>query len=293
VLVKKGSTVVNTALHRKGLAITATGVMILTVDTPLLRLIDGNQWTVMFWRGLMMFTAILFWWVVWGRKQSGNIQFFNGREGMVVTAGYTLSNVCFMVSVHNTTVANVLFIVALAPLVAAIMSIFILREIPKTSTWLAILFSFGGIGFIFKDSFASGHFFGDAIAFGAAVGLASAFVFTRKYDRNMVTAPGIAGAFTALIAAFFITDYSFEPMQWAYLSLNGFIILPISFGLIALGPRYITSAEVAMLMMLETIFGPYLVWLAVAEVPSSNSLIGGTVVVLTLIAHSVWRLKRS
>jgi len=130
------------------------------------------------------------------------------------------------------------------------------------------------------------------VAFGAAIGLATAFVFTRKYNLNMVTAPGIAGLFTALIAVSFITDFSFAPLQWFYLSLNGLIILPISFGLIALGPRYIPSAEVAMLMLLETIFGPFLVWLVVAEIPSPNSLMGGAVVVITLVAHSLWRLNK-
>ena len=53
------------------------------------------------------------------------------------------------------------------------------------------------------------------------------------------------------------------------------------------------TVVVAMLMLLETIFAPFLVWLVVAEAPSSNSLIGGTVVVLTLLVYSVWRLKRS
>jgi len=283
---------VDPALHRKGLAITALGVMILTLDTPLLRLIDGNQWSVMFWRGLMMFAAVVFWWTLWGRRTPDNKTFINGQKGLIVIAGYTMSNVCFMVSVHNTSVANVLFIVALTPLVAAIMSIFILREHPRPSTWIAIFFSLCGIGFIFKDSLTSGHLYGDVVAFGAAMGLATAFVFTRKYNLNMVTAPGIAGLFTALIAVSFIADFSFAPLQWFYLTLNGLIILPISFGLIALGPRYIPSAEVAMLMLLETIFGPFFVWLVVAEAPGPNSLIGGAVVVITLMVHSAWRLRR-
>lgn len=283
---------IDTARHRKGLAITTLGVIILILDTPLLRLIDGNQWSVMFWRGLMMFAAVVFWWVLWGKKTPDNKNFFNGRKGLIVIAGYTMSNVCFIVSVHNTSVANVLFIVALTPFVAAIMSIFILSEHPRPSTWAAILCSLFGIGFIFVDSLTSGHLYGDFIAFGAVLGLATAFVYTRKYNLNMITAPGISGLFSALFAVFFISDFSFAPLQWFYLTLNGLIVLPISFGLIALGPRYLPSAEVAMLMLLETIIGPFLVWLVVSEVPSSNSMLGGTVVVITLIVHSIWRLRQ-
>jgi drug/metabolite transporter (DMT)-like permease len=45
-----------------------------------------------------------------------------------------------------------------------------------------------------------------------------------------------------------------------------------------------------MFYLLETVFAPVWVWLIFAEVPSRNSLIGGTILIVTLVAHSLWQL---
>lgn len=279
------------ALHRKGLLITFAGVMMLTVDTPLLRMIDGNQWAVLFWRNLMIFGVLMAWWAIRLRHLPGLESFINGKTGILVALGYSLSNICFIVGIHNTTVANVLFIVALTPFVAAVLSAIMLKEFPDRPTWLAIFACLGGVAIIVGDGLAQGNFWGDFISFGAALGLAFAFVLTRKSGKNMTTAPGLGALIGAVVTLPFVPDFSFTGTQWFYLSLNGFIVLPISFALLALGPNYITAAEVAMLMLLETMIGPILVWFAVGEVPTTQSLIGGLVVLATLIAHSAWKLR--
>jgi drug/metabolite transporter (DMT)-like permease len=66
--------------------------------------------------------------------------------------------------------------------------------------------------------------------------------------------------------------------------------MPISFFCLANGPKYISGPEVAMFYLLETVLAPIWVWLIFAETPSRNSLIGGTILIVTLVVHSLWQL---
>jgi drug/metabolite transporter (DMT)-like permease len=66
----------------------------------------------------------------------------------------------------------------------------------------------------------------------------------------------------------------------------GLVIIPFAFMLISQGPRYLPAPEVAMLMMLETVCAPFLVWMVLGEDPGRYALIGGALVIGTLVWHS-------
>ena len=77
-----------------------------------------------------------------------------------------------------------------------------------------------------------------------------------------------------------------------WIIFNGAVVMPISFFCLANGPRYIFGPEVAMFYLLETVLAPVWVWLIFAETPSRNALIGGTILIVALVAHSLWQLNR-
>ena len=87
------------------------------------------------------------------------------------------------------------------------------------------------------------------------------------------------------------TGYHVEAPWW--IILNGAIIMPLSFYCLATGPRYITAPEVAMFYLLETVLAPIWVWMIFAETPSTRSLIGGAILVVALVAHSLWQIHHS
>ena len=71
------------------------------------------------------------------------------------------------------------------------------------------------------------------------------------------------------------------------------VIVPIAFILITLGPKRIPAAEVGMLMLLETVIGPLWVWMFLEIAPNTAALQGGSIVIATLIIHTIIRLKMS
>jgi drug/metabolite transporter (DMT)-like permease len=279
--------------YRRGFALTLAGVLLLTLDAPLVRLADAEQWRVIFWRGFLMFASAFVWWC-WARGTGRTrLGFVNGIDGILVAACYGVSATCFLAALHHTNVASVLFIIALSPLVAALFSIWLIGEWPKLQTWIAIFVSVCGIGLIMWDGLMQGSLLGDTLALGSAFSLAFAFVWTRRCGKVLVTAPALGSLISACFALFFIAGFDLTPSQWLFLSVNGVVVLPVSFALIALGPRSVPAPEVAMLMLLETILAPIWVWLLIGETPGVLSLIGGIIVVATLVIYSAIQFRRN
>lgn len=272
--------------HRKGLVVTLAGVLLLTLDTPLLRLVDGNQWTVMFWRGLLVFFAMSAWWG-WQRQTGAHKRsFLMGPWGLFVSFLYGLSNVFFVIALHNTSVANLLVILALNPLICALLSLVFLDDRISISTWVAIAACFFGVAIIVSDSIGTTSFFGDLMALLAILTLSAAIVFTRKSGQILTTAPGLAGLIAAVVAFPFADSLALDASQWGYMATNGILVMAIASGLLAYAPSLLPAAHVAMLYLLETVLGPLWVWLAVGEQPSRMAFIGGAIVIATLIIHS-------
>jgi len=278
--------------YNKGLAVTISGVLLLSLDTPLLRLVDGNQWTVMFWRGVLVFLALAAWWL-WRRWSSGNRHsFLMGRWGVFVSLLYGLTNVFFVIALHNTSVANLLVILALCPLICALLSLVFLNDRLTASTWVAIAASFFGVAIIIQDSIGTSGFFGDFMALLSVLTLASAIVFTRKSGLNLTTSPALGGLIAAAIALPFAPSLVLEVSQWGYMAANGILVVAIAAGLLAYAPSLLPAAHVGMFYLLETVLGPLWVWLAVGEEPSKMAFIGGAIVISTLIVHSTFSLRR-
>jgi hypothetical protein len=81
---------------RRGLAITALGGMLFTLDVPLLRLAAGDQWTMVFARGICMGLAITAWWFLYRRLKGSREPFINGWPGVIVAGTNTLANIMFI-----------------------------------------------------------------------------------------------------------------------------------------------------------------------------------------------------
>ncbi|EKF20272.1 DMT family transporter [Nitratireductor pacificus] len=276
--------------HAKGLALTAFGGLALTVDIPLIRLADGDPWPILMVRSGMTVTVALAVWLVW-RAVSKNVPpLIPGRAGLVVGALYALSALSFMTAVYNTSTANLVFILAFNSMFAALLSWLFLLERPAPATLIAMGVMLVGVLIIVRGGIGAGHFFGDMMALTSALLLAIAITITRKSGRDMGFAALVAVALPCAVAAVMTvkTGYRVEAPWW--IIFNGAVIMPISFFCLANGPKYISGPEVAMFYLLETVLAPVWVWLIFSEVPSRATLVGGTILIVALVTHSLWQL---
>jgi drug/metabolite transporter (DMT)-like permease len=283
--------------YRVGFGLTLLGALIITPDALLVRLIGADAWTMVFWRGVTVPTVFLtFLLIVAGPTWLLNTIRSAGRDGIGVAFAYAAVSISFMIALERTTVASTLVILAASPFFAALLSRLLLRERVPAPTWMAMSAGFLGIGVVMSEglvsTYSSASLEGDLAALVAAFMLAASFVLIRRRkDVNMVPATALGGYMGALIAFPMATPLVVLGDHFWLLALKCGVILPLSFGLIALGPRRLPAPEVGLLMLLETVVGPLWVWGFLGESPGTLALAGGAMVVGALAVHSIWRMR--
>ena len=278
--------------HAKGRAIVSLGVLILTPDSLLVRLIGIDTWNMLIWRGFLQALGLTLLILLWYRRGAPAKLLAIGRRGLAIALLFSLGTVLFIFALNHTSVANTLIIVASAPLFAALGSRIFLREAIALRTWLAILAALCGIALLAADGIGQGTLPGDLAALGVAITMGADFVVLRHARAvNMIPAMAVSGLLVGALALFMAPAIVLDQQQVLYLLLMGLVVVPISFALITIGPRYLPAPEVGLLMLLETVLGPFWVWLVIGERPTNLGLVGGAIVVATLAAHSAFALR--
>jgi drug/metabolite transporter (DMT)-like permease len=75
-----------------------------------------------------------------------------------------------------------------------------------------------------------------------------------------------------------------------WIIFNGAVVTTLAFLCLANGPRFLSGPEVAMFYLLETVLTPIWVWLVFAERPSDPTLVGGIIIIASLVGHSLWQM---
>ncbi|WP_119391553.1 DMT family transporter [Taklimakanibacter lacteus] len=277
--------------HRRGLLLTAIGAVLFTFDVPLIRLAASDKWTLMFARGLLLFLAMTVLWLIFQRGWRGGVTYISGIGGIIAAISSTLANLMFLAAVTETTAANLVFIIALNPVICALLAWMVLRERVAWQTWIAIVLALTGVGIIVWNGLTVGTFEGDLLAFGVATCMAITLTAARWSGKNIMTSLAIGALVSACISAFWAQPAALPAVSWGWLAVNALLIVPVAMALLALGPRYLPAPEVAMFFLLELILTPFWMWLAFGELPTREALVGGIIVFLTLLGHSIWRLS--
>lgn len=274
--------------HQKGLLLTALGVLIISPDALLLRLISIPPDQLVLWRAL--FNLLGFWLIVVARHRSAWPGAFRvcGLTGVGCALMFTIGTFGFVLGNHFTKAGNVLVILASTPLIAALLSRVFLHERLPLRTWLAIGACLFGISLIVLDDAGDGSLLGNLLALMAALGLAGNLTLARsKPGVDMSPMLALSGLFTASLALAWSGQVVLPGVvDLGWLVLLCLVLLPAGFTLIQRGPLYLPSAEVSLLMLLETVFGTLLVWLFLSERPSNQGLLGGAIVLLAMIVKS-------
>ena len=280
--------------RRKGLLITVSGVLVITPDSLLVRLISADEWTILFWRGLLSGIAILLALAIMQRSRFLPGLLAIGRMGLALAVMFSVGTVFFIISLEMTTVANTLFIVSTAPVFAAIMTSVFLHEAVSRRTWVTIAVTLIGVLIIATGSVGGGpgSLLGDLAALVTAVSVAGTFTVARRFRHvSMVPAMGISGLITALIATAISPPAALSQADTVYLAAMGLAVIPLSFSLMTIGPRYLPAPEVSLILLLEAVLAPFLIWLVLAEYPGNASLLGGAVVLGALFLANLAGLR--
>ena len=284
----------NLSDQQKGSFLAFVAVMFITPDSLFIRLSNVDTWGLVFYRGFIPFCLVLIGMLIVYKLNFFKMLFNSGYHGLIFITTFSITNITFVVSIQNTNVANTLVMIALAPMLSAILGGIFLKEIPDRKTWAAIGVSFLAAVYIFFDSLQLGNIYGDILGFITALGLAINAVTIRSAKRkNLLPAAVVGKLFVAIFAMFFIETYTLIERDLIIVPLMSIMCVAIPFVLVTIAPRFIPAEEVNLFFLLETIIGPFWVWMVIKEQPSLETIQGGSIIILTIAIHSYLKLKKS
>lgn len=274
--------------HRRGLLLGLAGVALIIPDATLIRLVEAPSLTTAAWRSGLSAIALGAFLVLRYRSELPSVVRALGRWGLVSSALVGAGTILFVLAVDNTAIANVVLILALSPMWAAILTRIVTGAPTPRRTVVAMPLALVGVAIAVAGSLESGLNVGDLIALIISLGLAANLTIVRSQSQiDMVPAVAVGSVlgFVALILAG--TSLHVASSDIPPLLALGLVVIPGATGLITAGARYIASSETALLLLGETALSPLLAAVVVDEPITRAALIGGTIVILTLALHAL------
>jgi len=280
--------------QKKGSLLAFIAVMLITPDSILIRLSSIETWGMLFYRGAIPFVVVLIGLIFFYKNNLLKALINIGYPGVFYVISFSICNITFIISIQNTNVANTLVMIAMAPMLSAILGSIFLKEVPDRKTWVAIIITLIAVTYIFHDSIEMGNFYGDLFGIITAFGLACNAVIARyAKNRDLVPSAVIGKLCVAIFAFFFVDTFALVETDLIFVPLMCVMCVAIPFVLVTIAPRFIPAEEVNLFFLLETIIGPFWVWLVINEQPSIETIQGGVVIILTIAIHSFLKLKKN
>ena len=248
--------------------------------------LDATPATQVLGRALFAFLALLV--LVAVTEGSGIVTSLRslGRSGVAVAVFLAISSGTFFLALNYTSVANVLFLQAASPMMAALLGWALLSERISRRTWFAMGVAAVGVTVMVVGSFNAG-----AMAVVLPIVMTASFaiviVITRyRRDVSMMPATCASQALVVVVIAPFASFGSVTSSDWGLFFALGTFQMGVGLALLTVGARLLPPAEVALLSLLELVLGPLWVWLAYSERPSTATLVGGVVVTAAVVVQA-------
>lgn len=255
---------------------------------------DADVWQINFyWSLALVFTVTL---IMLFRYQGQAVQKVVqiGRPGLIAGALLAGAGIAFLQAITNTTVANTLFTLSAIPFFSAFLAWLILRETLQRSTFATMLVAAIGVVVMMAEGIGTGSFYGNAMALVTAL-LFSSYAIIVRQNRTIDMLPAllVSGVLIVLVAAVLRwDDLGISTRDILLCLLLGGGLSGIANALFIAASRHLVAAELTLFMLLEFALGPIWVWIFINEIPTEWTIIGGSVVILSVVLRSLFQLRQ-
>ena len=253
---------------------------------------EADVWQILFLRSFFFIIALILFLSLTYKKKVLRVIKDSGVPGILGGFVMSFSFVAFIVSMNNTTVANVVFIISTQTMFLAIFGFFYLKEKVSLIGSSSIFLAMSGIFIMVGDSLSTGSLFGNLVALVIPINFAIYVMIIRKNSNlDMVPAMLYSGIFSLIYGAILSNSFEFTSHDLFMGFLLGVPQLALGFICITIGSRTTASATVGLLMLMETLCGPLWVWLFLNEIPPLSVFIGGAVIISAIVLKSFDKQK--
>ncbi len=252
----------------------------------------SNAWEILLLRSFFFFLCIsIFLFLIYKKNALKTIK-DSGFPGLIGGFVMSFSFIAFVFAMMNTSVANVVFIISTQTMFLAIFGYFYLKETVSLISFISILLAMTGITIMIGDSVFSGTLFGNLVALTIPISFSILVMLVRK-NSNLDLVPAIwyASIFSVIYSMTMVESLHFTNHDILMGFLLGVPQLGFGFICITIGSRTTRSVTIGLLMLTETTFAPFWVWLFLNEVPPLSVFIGGMIIIFAIIVKSLDRNK--
>ena len=259
------------------------------MDSP-----DLVPWQYIFGRGLTIFIILnLYLYFEEGINFYKNYKKV-GRSGLIGGSGLGIAMITFIYSITNTSAAVTLLCLAAMPFFTAILAYLFLKEKISINVWISIFIATVGIIIMAVGNTEKNSLLGFLFGITSSIGFSVFSVSLRwRKETPKFTTVAVAGLFCFVFATvmILITKQNFFSTSYnsSMFSLHGTLVC---FGLIlySIGSKAIQAAELTLLSLTEVVGGIFWVWLplfGINEVPTTNTIVGGFFLFISLVYYSL------
>ena len=261
------------------------------------RYMDDPQlipWQYIFGRGLTIFILLNLYLYFEEGKDFYKNYFKMGTSGLVGGSGLAVAMICFMFSITNTSAAITLLCLAAMPFFTALLAFLFLKEKISLNVWISIIIASIGIGIMAIGNNSDTSLIGFIFGITSSVGFSVFSVSLRwRKETPKFTTTAFAGFLCVIFASIMILSNDLVFFSSSYnsslISLHGTLVC-LGLILYSIGSKAIPAAELTLLSLTEVIGGIFWVWLplfGINEIPSTNTIIGGFFLFISLTYYSL------
>jgi drug/metabolite transporter, DME family len=288
--------------YARGVVLVALAGVFWSIGGLLIRLIErASGWQIVLFRSLALALTLIL--IIALRHRGHLIGAFRDAGASGVAAAVALAGgfIAFVLSLQQTSVANATFMLGASPFFAALLGRWLLGETIRRATVLAIAAALLGILIMVGGGLAVGTIRGNLLALGASMSFAVFSVLLRRgRERDMLPCVAIAGALAALAALPVVladapslgSALLLSPRDFALCAVMGAVQVGGGLTVFTLGARHVPVAELTLLSLTELALAPIWVWLAIGEVPSGYTLLGGAIIVAAITYQALSGARR-
>ena len=251
-------------------------------------------WQYLFGRGIVIFLLLNIYLYFEEGKEFYKNYLKIGISGIIGGIGLGSAMILFIWSITNTTAAITLLTLASMPFITALLGFLFLREKISLSVWFAIMIATVGIIIMTLDSLSLGLFNGLIYGLASALGFSIFSVSLRwRKETPKFTTVAFAGFFCFIFSAIIIikNDLNFlsSSKNQGLFAVHGTLVC-LGLILYSIGSKVIPAAELTLLSLTEVIAGIFWVWipiLGINEIPTTNTIIGGFLIFMSIIYYSL------
>ncbi|GAU77279.1 DMT family transporter [Fusibacter sp. 3D3] len=202
---------------------------------------------------------------------------------------YTATLILYVTATKTTTAANAILLQYTAPIWLLLISHFFLKESIRKYDVLSIIAVFIGISIFFTANIGIGQMFGNLLAILSGICMALMILCLKhSADQDEMQIIFWGNMLTFFTCLPFMQHIEVTKLSIGAILFLGIFQLGISYILYAKAIKHVSAIDAVLIPIIEPLFNPVWVMLFVHEIPSSQAIMGGIIVVFAIVSRNIY-----